>query len=87
MSAAAKWNSIPNIREVLSGADRTRTQDPVDVRRAAVDVEPETQRSELDPEAAAIDHIVYALRPLSGEARARVLSYIGQRFPAPTFED
>ena len=87
MSATNKWPNIPNIREVLNGADRHRTQEPTDVRRSAVDVEPEPQRSELDPEAAAIDHIVYALRPLSGEARARVLSYIGQRFPAPKFED
>jgi hypothetical protein len=87
MSTANKWNSIPNIREVLSGADKNRTQDPIDVRRAADDVEPEPQRQDLDPEAAAIDHIVYALRPLSGEARNRVLNYIAARFPSPKFED
>jgi hypothetical protein len=87
MSTANKWPNIRNFSEVLHGADKNRTQDPIDVRRAAVDAEPEPQRQELDPEAAAIDHIVYALRPLSGEARSRVLNYIGLRFPAPKFED
>jgi hypothetical protein len=83
MSAAPKWN----VTNLLSGADKGRTQEPLDVRRAAVDVEPEPQRQELDPEAAAIDHIVYALRPLTGEARSRVLAYISARFPPHKFED
>lgn len=83
MSAQSKWNSMPNIREVLSGADRNRTQEPVDVRVArTVEVQ-----NELDPEAAAIDAIVFALRPLGGEARARVLNYIAARFPPHKFED
>jgi hypothetical protein len=85
MSAAEKWG----IRSVIETVNRQTTQDrPLDVRKTMpVDVEPEPQRQELDPEAAAIDHIVYALRPLSGEARSRVLNYIGLRFPAPKFED
>jgi hypothetical protein len=82
MSAAPKWN----VTNLLSGADKGRTQEPVDVRRA-IDVEPDPQRQELDPEAAAIDHIVYALRPLTGEARSRVLAYISARFPPHKFED
>lgn len=83
-STAEKWG----IRGVLDSVNSQRTQEPPDVRRAvAVDVEPEPQRSELDPEAAAIDHIVYALRPLNGEARSRVLQYIAARFPAHKFED
>jgi hypothetical protein len=77
--SASNW-----VRGVVNNADRNRTQEPVDVRRAAIDVEPEP---DFDPEAAAIHDIVTALRPLRGEARARVLQYIGQRFPAPTFED
>jgi hypothetical protein len=76
--SASNW-----VRGVVNNADRNRTQEPVDVRvPRTIEAQPE-----LDPEAAAIDDIVTALRPLSGEARARVLSYIGQRFPAPKFED
>jgi hypothetical protein len=87
MSTANKWPNIRNFSEVLHGADRNRTQEPVDVRRAAVDVEPEPQGTELDEEAWAIHTIVTAVRPLSGEAQQRVLQYIGLRFPAPKFED
>jgi hypothetical protein len=42
---------------------------------------------QLDPEAAAIDAIVYALSPLSGEGKARVQAYIAARFPPHKFED
>jgi hypothetical protein len=76
--SASNW-----VRGVVNNADRNRTQEPVDVRvPRTIEAQPE-----FDPEAAAIHDIVTALRPLSGEARARVLQYIGQRFPAPTFED
>ena len=76
--SASNW-----VRGVVHNADRTRTQEPVDVRV------PKTieAQSELDPEAAAIDAIVYAVRGLDPEARSRVLNYIGQRFPAHKFED
>jgi hypothetical protein len=36
---------------------------------------------------AAIDAIVYALSPLSGEGKARVQAYIAARFPPHKFED
>jgi hypothetical protein len=88
MSTATKWPNIRNFSEVLHGADRNRTQDPVDVRRAAaVDVEPEPQQPELDEEAWAIHTIVTAVRPLDGEAQQRVLQYIGLRFPAHKFQE
>jgi len=79
MSTAEKWG----IRGVLDNVSRQRTQEPTDVRvPKTVEAQPE-----LDPEAAAIDHIVYALRPLSGEARSRVLQYIAARFPPHKFVD
>jgi hypothetical protein len=87
MSAANKWPNIRNFSEVLSGADKHRTQEPIDVRRAAVDVDPEPQGPELDEEAWAIHTIVTAVRPLSGEAQQRVLHYIGLRFPAHKFQE
>jgi hypothetical protein len=88
MSTANKWPNIRNFSEVLHGADRNRTQEPVDVRRAAaVDVEPEPQATELDEEAWAIHTVVTAVRPLSGEAQQRVLQYIGLRFPAHKFQE
>jgi hypothetical protein len=78
--------SAPWVRDVLSNV-KQRTSETVDVRKAAVGIEPEPVRNELDPEAAAIDHIVYALRPLNQEARSRVLQYISARFPPHKFED
>lgn len=81
-STAEKWG-IRGVLDTVNAQVSQRTQEPVDVRVArTVEVQ-----NELDPEAAAIDHIVYALRPLDGEARSRVLNYIGLRFPAHKFED
>jgi hypothetical protein len=86
MSTATKWPNIRNFSEVLNGADKNRTQDPVDMRRTAVDVEPEPHQPVFDDEAYAIHCIVSAVRPLDGEAQQRVLQYIGLRFPAHKFE-
>ena len=82
-TTAEKWG----IRGVLDSVNSQRTQEPVDMRRTAVDVDPEPERLTVDEEAWAIHQVVAALRPLNGEARARVLQYIGQRFPAHKFED
>jgi predicted ATPase len=76
--SASNW-----VRGVVNNADKHRTQEPVDVRiPRTIEAQPQ-----LDPEAAAIDAIVYALRPLNGEARSRVLQYIAARFPPHKFED
>jgi hypothetical protein len=76
--SASNW-----VRGVVNNADRNRTQEPVDVRvPKTIEAQPE-----LDPEAAAIDAIVYALRPLDGEGKSRVLQYIQARFPPHKFED
>jgi hypothetical protein len=76
--SASNW-----VRGVVNNADRNRTQEPVDVRvPRTIEAQPE-----LDPEAAAIDAIVFAVRPLSEEARTRVLNYIAARFPPHKFED
>jgi predicted ATPase len=76
--SASNW-----VKGVVSNADRNRTQEPLDVRV------PKTieAHAQLDPEAAAIDAIVYALRPLDGEGKSRVLAYISARFPPHKFED
>jgi hypothetical protein len=84
MSTATKWPNIRNFSEVLNGADKHRTQEPIDVRRSAVDVEPEP---EIDPEAAAIHTMVTAVRPLDGEAQQRVLQYLAARFPPHRFQE
>jgi hypothetical protein len=75
--SASNW-----VRGVVHNADRNRTQEPVDVR-----VPKTIEQPGLDPEAAAIDAIVYALSPLSGEGKARVQAYIAARFPPHKFED
>jgi hypothetical protein len=75
--SASNW-----VRGVVHNADRNRTQEPVDVR-----VPKTIEQPGLDPEAAAIDAIVYALRPLDGEGKSRVLAYISARFPPHKFED
>jgi hypothetical protein len=75
--SASNW-----VRGVVNNADRNRTQEPVDVR-----VPKTIEQPALDPEAAAIDAIVYALRPLDGEGKSRVLAYISARFPPHKFED
>jgi hypothetical protein len=76
--SASNW-----VRGVVNNADRNRTQEPVDVRvPKTIEAQPG-----LDPEAAAIDAIVFALSPLSGEGKARVQAYIAARFPPHKFED
>lgn len=87
MSTANKWPNIRNFSEVLNGADKHRTQEPIDVRRAAVDVEPDPPQPAFDEEAYAIHCIVSAVGPLKGEAQQRVLQYIGLRFPAHKFQE
>jgi hypothetical protein len=79
--SASNW-----VRGVVSNADRNRTQEPIDMRPGQI-TRAEPQQPELDPEAAAIDAIVYALNPLSGEGKARVQAYIAARFPPHKFED
>lgn len=79
-STAEKW-WIRGVLDTVNAQVSQRTQEPVDVRVArTVEVQ-----NELDPEAAAIDAIVFALRPLGWEARARVLNYIAARFPPHKF--
>jgi carbonic anhydrase len=84
-STAEKWGIRGVLDTVNAQVHAGRTQDPIDVRRAAVDVEPEPHQA-FDDEAYAIHCIVSAVRPLDGEAQQRVLQYIGLRFPAHKFE-
>ena len=79
--SASNW-----VKGVVSNADKHRTQEPLDVRPGLI-TRATPQQPELDPEAAAIDAIVYALSPLSGEGKARVQAYIAARFPPHKFED
>ena len=77
------------LREVLGRASNTQEPEPdlLDVRRSVANEQYPPTQPALDPEAAAIHDIVMAVQPLDGEARARVLQYIGLRFPTHKFQD